>query len=368
MQVIRLTTVKQLKKFVNMPDKIYKGDKFFVPFMRGDLLKTLKQLVLKEGSYTALAVEQDGEYIARVLCTVAPSKQLKLKNCGYFSHFECIDDRACADMLLSEMCKILKERGATYVEGTYFPYDQDNRRGILVQGFEYEPMILTSYNPPYYGELLEDFGFKKDFDTVAYHLDYDRFDMERVDPLVNKILSRYDLFVAPADFKELEREMDDVHEILEQATTDIIFQEAPSREEIGRIIGNWKSFLWEDLIHICRRKADNKPVGFTMAIPNFYTVFRKMKGKTNPVALIKALHYKKRIKSVRVMMQYVIPEYQGRGVNFALYHAFYLAAKRRGVDYMEGGTIMENNEISRRNVEKASGKLNKIFRIYGKEL
>ena len=80
MNVIRLTTVKQLKKFVDMPDKIYSGDKFFVPFMRGELLKTLKKLVLEEKSYIALAVESDGEYIARVLCTIAPYKQLKIEN------------------------------------------------------------------------------------------------------------------------------------------------------------------------------------------------------------------------------------------------------------------------------------------------
>ena len=368
MQVIKLTTVKQLKKFVNMPDKIYSGDKFYVPYMRGDLLKTLTRLVLNEGTYTALAVEEGGEYIARVLFTVGHSKQLKIENCGYFSHFECINDKKCAEMLFSEMCRILKERGATHVEGTYFPYDQDNRRGILVEGFEYEPMILTSYNPPYYSELLENAGFRKDFDTVSYHLDYDRFDIARIEPLVNKILTKYDLYVAQADFKNLKREINDVHEILEQATTDIIFQDAPTREEIGQIIEGWKSFLWADLIHICRRRSDDRPVGFTMAVPNFYTVFRKMNGKTNPAALIKALHYKKKIKSVRVILQYVIPEYQNKGVNFALYHAFYIASKKRGVTYMEGGTIMENNEISRRNVEKASGKLNKIFRIYGKEL
>ena len=368
MQVVQLTTAKQLKKFVNMPDSIYSGDKFYVPYMRADLLNTLKLLVLKERTYTALAVEQDGKYIARVLFTVAPSKQLKIQNCGYFSHFECINDGKCAGLLLSEMCRILKDRGVTWVEGTYFPYDPDNRRGILVEGFEYEPMILTSYNPPYYGKLLEDFGFKKDFDTVSYHLDYARFDMARIAPLVEKVLKKYDLYVAPADFSNLEREIKDVHEIIEQATTDIIFQEAPTREEIGRIIENWKGFLWADLIHICRRRSDNKPVGFTMAVPNFYTVFRKMNGKINPVALVKALYFKKRIKSVRMILQYVIPEYQSRGVNFALYHAFYLASKKRGVDYMEGGTIMENNEISRRNAEKASGKLNKIFRIYGKEI
>ena len=224
MQVIRLTTAKQLKKFVNMPDKIYSGDKFYVPYMRADLLNTLKKLVLEEKSYTALAVERDGEYVARVLFTIGPSKQLKIEKCGYFSHFECIEDSSCANAILSEMCKILKEKGSTHVEGTYFPYDQDNRRGILVQGFEYEPMILTSYNPPYYAKLLEDFGFKKDFDTVSYHIDYDRYDFARVESLVKKILARYDLYVAPADFNNIDREIDDVHEIIEQATSDVVFQ------------------------------------------------------------------------------------------------------------------------------------------------
>ena len=351
-----------------MPDKIYSGDNFYVPYMRGDLLKTLELLVLEKKTYTALAVEEDGEYLARVLFTVGPSKQLKLDNCGYFSHFECINDSLCADMMLAEMCRILKERGVTHVEGTYFPYDQDNRRGILVEGFEYEPIILTSYNPPYYKDLLEGYGFTKDFDAVSYHLDYDRYDRERVEPLVKKVLERYDLEVSPADFKNIDREIDDVHEIIQQATSDIIFQEAPTRGDLVRIVGNWKSFLWADYIHICRRRSDGKTIGVMMSVPNFYTVFRKMKGKTNPVALVKALYWKNKIKSVRAILQYVIPEYQNRGVNFALYHEFYLTSLRRGIEYMEAGTIMENNELSRRNVEKASGKLNKIFRIYGKDI
>ena len=105
-----------------------------------------------------------------------------------------------------------------------------------------------------------------------------------------------------------------------------------------------------------------------MSVPNYYTVFRKMNGKTNPIALFKALVYRKRIRSIRAILQYVIPSYQSRGVNFALYHAFYESCKKHGIDTMEAGTIMEHNEISRRNVEKASGVLNKVFRIFGREL
>lgn len=368
MQVIRLTSKKQLKKFVNMPDSLYSGDKFFVPFMRGDLLKTLTKLVIKEKTYIALAVEDNGKYIARVLFTEGPSKQLKLSRCGFFSHFECVNDSTVSNMILSEMCRILRERGLMYVEGTYFPFDQDNRRGILVDGFEYEPIILTSYNPPYYGQLLEEFGFHKDFDTVSYTVTYDSYDNMRVGPTVNKILDRYGLYVDTADFSHLDREINDAHAVISEATNDIIFQEAPSKNDLTRIVEGWKSFLWEDFIFFCRRKEDGKPVGFMMSVPNFYTVFRKMNGKTNPLALIKALYYKKRIKSVRAILQYVIPSYHGRGVNFALYHAFYEACAKQKVEYIEAGTIMENNEQSRRNVEKAGGKLNKIFRIYGREL
>lgn len=367
MEVIRPTTVRQLKKFVNMPDAIYRGDPLYVPYMRGDLLRTLKKIV-GSGEYTALAVEDGGKYIARLLFTVAPSKQLKLEKCGFFSHFECVNDDAVASLLLGEMCAILREKGATHVEGTYFPYDQDNRRGILVEGFGYEPMILTSYNPPYYAGLLERCGFVKDFDTVSYELSYDRYDEARIAPLVEKVLKRYGLRIDTADFSALDSEIDDVHAVISEATNDIIFQDAPTKEDLYRIVAGWKSFLWADLIYICRRISDGKPIGFLMGVPNFYTVFRKMNGKLDPIALVKMLYYKKRIKSVRMILQYVIPEYQSKGVNFALYHEFFLTCKRRGIEAFEAGTIMENNDASRRNVEKASGKLNKIFRIYGKQL
>lgn len=368
MKVITLSKKAQLKKFVAMADDLYRGDKYYVPYMKSDLYRTLVKLVIKENSYTALAVERDGKYVARLVYTVAPSKQLHLERCGFFSHFECVNDQACADLILEEMCRSLRERGVTYVEGTYFPYDQDNRRGILAKGFEYEPMILTSYNPAYYNTLLENFGFHKDFDTVSYLLDYDKYDFQRIDTLSKKILDRFELYITPVDFKNLEREIDDVHEVIEKATTDIIFQDAPTREDLVRIVKNWKSFLWADFIHVARRREDGKAVGVMMSIPNYFTVFRKMKGKTTPAALVKALYYKSKINSVRAMLQYVIPQYQNTGVIFALYHEFYKTCKRRNIVYMEAGTIMENNEVSRRNVEKASGTINKIFRIYGRQL
>ena len=109
MQVARISTPGQLNRFIAMADDLYRGDLFYVPYMRRDLKKTLKKLLFEERSYTALAVEEQGKYIARVLFTVAPSKQLGLERCGFFSHFECVNDPACARLLLDEMCRLLRE-------------------------------------------------------------------------------------------------------------------------------------------------------------------------------------------------------------------------------------------------------------------
>lgn len=369
MKAIVLTDKSQIKKFINFPFSLYKGDKLFVPQISSDLYKTLVKLCLKDKSYTALAVIDDkGRYLARLVFTISHSKQLKLDKCGFFSHFECVNDVLVAKLILDKMQSLLKEQGVTHVEGTYFPFDQDNRRGIQICGFEDEPMIFTSYNPPYYQTLLEKNGFKKDFDTISYKHSYDDYDYDRVEKVKERLYKQNDLYISPVDFKNIDKEIEDVHTVMVEATNEIIFQEAPSIDDLKNIVSGWKQFLWEDLILIARVKSTNRPVGMVMAIPNFYYIFRKMKGKTNLVSLLKLLYYKNKINSMRIMLQYVIPEFQNKGTNFLLYHELYRYSKARGINYVESGTIMENNQQSRVNVEKAGGKLNKIFRIYGKQI
>lgn len=81
--------------------------------------------------------------------------------------------------MLAEMNRRLAATGVEYVEGAYWPFDPDNRRGILVKGFEFQPVIFTSYNPEYYPELLENFGFEKHFDTLTFKMEPNEKQIER---------------------------------------------------------------------------------------------------------------------------------------------------------------------------------------------
>lgn len=368
MKVKFLNKKNELRKFVKMPYLIYKNDPNYVPYIEKDLYKTLIKLVIQEQTYKALVVEDNGKYVARILFTIHYSKQLNLDKCGFFSHFECIDNSFVAKLLFDEMIKSLKEQNITHVEGTFFPYDQDNRRGIQISGFADEPLIFTSYNKEYYQKLFEENGFIKDFDTISYKHSYDEYDYERVSKIKNRLLSKSGTYIKKVNFKKIDQEISDIHSIMQQATNDIIFQNAPTIEELQSIVKGWKTFLWNDLILIARRTTDNYPVGFVMAIPNYYYVFRKMKGKINLISLIKMLYYKNKITSMRIMLQYVIPEYQNKGINYLLYNELFETSSKRGITYVESGTIMENNKLSRLNVEKAGGIQNKIFRIYGRNI
>lgn len=367
MKVKIIKNKQELKKFINMPDDLYKCDKLYVPFMKKDLFKNLNKLMFIDKTYTGLVIEKNNKYIARLLITVHYSKQLNLKECGYFSMFESINDNECVKLLFDEAIKILKKQNITHLEGTFYPYDQDKRRGIQITGFNDEPQIFTSYNKEYYQNLLEEYGFKKDFDTFAYKHNFNDYDFKRVEKIKERLLNKVNIKIEKANFKQINREINDIHQIMKLATNDIIFQEAPTIEELESIVKNWKNFLWNDLIIIARTK-ENKPIGFVMAIPNYYFVFRKMKGKLNPVSLIKMLYYKNKIKSMRIMLQYVIPEYQNKGINFLLYNELFINSKKHKINYVESGTIMENNIQSRLNTEKAGGINNKIFRIYGLDI
>lgn len=368
MQIKKVKDKKSLNLFLKFTDKLYKKDEFYVPYMKADLKRTLTRVVLVDEIYTALILSDGKNVQGRILYTVDKHKQFGNEPCGFFSMFECVNDQQAANLLLNAMCDDLKSRGVTRVEGTYFPFDQDNRRGILVEGFDCAPVLLTSYNKPYYKELLKNFGMHKDFDTLAYAMTKQTIPIDKYRKVSQYSEKRYDYYVETADFDNIDVLIKEIGEVMAAATNEDIYQDAPSVEALHNIVSAWKNFLREDLCLFARRKSDGKMIGTIIAVPDFNQVFRKMKGKLNPVALCKMLYYKNKITTVRGLLQYVLPEYQNKGAVLSLYVALFDAADRMGADLIEASTIMENNSKSNESIKSAGGVLYKRYRLYGMDL
>jgi hypothetical protein len=322
--------------------------------------------LLKEKTYKAVVVLDGKKPVGRVVWTKHEHKQFPEKGlCGFFSHFECVDNQKVADLIMRAVADDLKKDGITYLEGTYFPFDQDNRRGVLIEGFEYPPLILTSYNPKYYGALLENFGMKKAFDTIGYKMPMEEIPIARYGKVDQMAQKRYGYHVESADFSKLDKLIAEVSDVMKASTTDYNYQDAPSPEQLEAIVRQWRSFLQPRYIKVARKNEDGKMIGVVVAIPDFNQVFKKMKGSINPVGLIRMLYWKKRITLVRGMLQFVLPEYHGLGVSLALYISLFHEAEKDKVTMIEAGTMMENNTKPNAAIQSAGGKLYKRYRIYG---
>ena len=367
--MIRAINENEINKFIDFGDSVYVNDANYVPYMHSDLKKTIRKLVFEKERYTALcSFDESGEMNGRILLTVGKNKQLKTDNCGYFSHLEVVDDAAVFRELMDAAVAALKEKGAEFILGSFFPHDPDNRRGILVKGFELSPMIFTSHNPPYYQTLFEEYGFEKLTDAYEYEYREDPEKIRRIKEIAEKALIENDIHISKLDMKNLDRDIEDVHTIMEIASTQVNFENVLSKEEIKKIFLSWKQYIDPDYALIARKNSDNAPVGFTFSVPDYFELIRKMKGRTDLRGLLIYLLCRKKIHGIRGILQYIIPEYQHKGVSKALYYETKKSVDRNYVTRVSLGTIMEENANSNGAMQSVGGELSRIYRIYFKKI
>jgi hypothetical protein len=65
----------------------------------------------------------------------------------------------------------LQERGMEAMDGPINFGEKERFWGLLVEGFDRRPTYLLNYNPPYYRELFEAYGFRTFYQQYVYHLD-----------------------------------------------------------------------------------------------------------------------------------------------------------------------------------------------------
>lgn len=355
---------KQLKSFIFFVRELYKSDPHYVFPIFFALKKELRDEVLKKKKYTALLSLKGDKIQGRILYTVDDSKR-RGEKIGYFSFFDCVNEISVANELFSYMEEDLKSKGIRYFEGTYSPYDPDTRRGILIEGFDINPTIMTSYNAPYYGALIEQCGYSKAYDTLSLEALICDDTKRRMQTLENYFNKRHQITIDSINFKNLDQDISDVHQILQTASSEINYQEAPSIELIEDVARNLKMFINPDLIKIARVPETGEPVGFCLCLPDFNQVFKKTKGKIRLLAILQA---KKTISTVRGLMQYVVPKYQNTGLIGLMFKKVYDNFEPLGITKFEAGTILEANMKGMSSFYKFGGHITKIYRIYGKEL
>lgn len=367
---------KDIRKFIDLAFEIYKNDDKWVAPLKSDLIKTLigtTNPLLKNGEHAYFMVFEDEKAIARIMVGIDETLNTYTnKKHGYFALFECYDDLQAAKMAFDAAYDWIKERKMDKMVGPVSPTGGDDSKGVLVKGFDGPAVLLNSYNQPYYADLYEKCGLTKYEDHLAYLFKKEdilenKELVDRVEKIVERIKERYDIAIDRIDLKQEDREVQSVNTIFSEGVPEGWDYTPPmTKQSVRDELKNLRSFYTNRFCFIAR--ANGRPIGFVIGLPDYNQVLIKMKGRLFPTGVFKYLFGKKKINGARIFVQFVVKDYQNKGVNNCIFYEVYKDFMELGYDFMEGSTIGERNLRPLNAVENMGGKLYRIYREYQKDI
>ena len=372
-QVKKVVSKADMKQFIKLPWTVYKGDKCWVPPLVNDLRESLdpaKNPTLSKIIYEMFLVLRDGVPAGRIYVGIDTNLNLKKNmNMAFFSLFECINDYETARLLFDTAFYWAKQNGADFICGpvSVTGTDGDEYKGLLVDCFDRPPVLLNSYNPSYYVDFMERYGFKKDYDVFAYYLNKDLLFKKDPTRVLEYARKRYNFRVDTLNLTDLENEIKALKSVMDEAMPDewpdLV---PPTLDEVREMAKKLVGFADPFLIPIAR--SGDRPIGFGIALPDYNQVLIHMNGRITPLSALKYLWYKRKIDGVRMFVMFVVPDFRSKGVSFALYHTTFSNGIKKGYVWGEGSTIGETNLRMRTDIEAIGATRYKTYRIYKKEL
>lgn len=364
--MIKITEAKiksDLNIFIKFPLSLYKNDGFYIPQLTMDMKTHFgkKNPFLKQADVKFFLALKDGKVAGRIASIINPDHiKIHDEKAGFFGFFECINDRAVSDALLNKVCDELKSQGMEIMRGP-MNFSTNEECGFLIEGFDVSPMLMMPYNPPYYNDLMADFGMLKSKDLHAYIYDTQEELPEKV-LRVAALAERKGITVRPIDKRNFMADMKIFQDVYNSAWRNNWGFIPLADDEVLYSSKRLKPIAVPELTLMAEKNGE--PVGFLGLIPDYNFVLRKMKGRLNPVTILKALYYSKKITDLRLLLYGIKPEYRNRGVDALLFKEGHKNIIKGGYKRIEFSWILEDNIQVIRICEMFSARLYKRYRIY----
>jgi GNAT superfamily N-acetyltransferase len=361
-----------LRSFVDVAWRINARDPAWVPPLRlsmNTLLDRRKHPFHQHAEVAYFLADRNGEPVGRVAAIVNRlHNEFHEEHTGFFGLFECEDDQNTATALLEAAGEWLRARGMQQMRGpvNLSTNEEIASPGVLIDGFDRAPYIAMSYNPPYYGPLIEGAGLEKSKDLLAYWLD-DPTPPERLVRGVERLARREGVTIRSLDMKRFDAEVDTVKEIYNSAWARNWGFVPMTDAEFDFIAKEFKPIVDPDLCLIA--EVNGEPVGFSLALPDINQALKKLpNGRLFPFGIFRLLWEKRRIRGMRVLTLGFKPGYQHQGLGAAFYVRTLQAGAAKGYTHGEASWILEDNWEMRRPMENMNAQVHKTYRIYDKTL
>jgi len=372
-EVSLVASRKDRNAFIKFPWQIYEGDPAWIPPLlieRKAFLDRKRHPFYLHGDATLFLARHGKEIVGRIMVSDDPNyNALHQSNVGCFGLFECIDNRDVAAALLEAAASWLRKKGRTEMMGP-IDYSTNYVCGLLIDGFQFAPTILTAHNPPYYRELIESSGFAKAKDWYAWSFADPAKAATRLRPLAERFRKRWPVTIRAGNLKNVREESRRLRQIYNQAWEKnwgfVPFTEA----EIEFMTHELKQLVIPEFTLIA--EVGDEPVGFILCVPDINVALRHINGRLTtfglPIGLAKLLYYKSRTRTARLIALGVIEKYRRSGIAEMLVLRIVEDAMIKRGFTGELSMTLEDNFTINRFLEAIGAERYKTYRIFKRTL
>jgi GNAT superfamily N-acetyltransferase len=369
LQVREVTTAADQRRFIDLPWRIYAGDRNWVPPLKAEVRKKLdfQEHPFWEHARAALFLaEKDGQIVGRISAQVDDNyNRLWDEKLGSFGFFECVDDQEVAGALFDAAADWVRRQGMTVLRGPMSPSSNDEW-AFLIEGFERPPVLMMPYNPRYYPTLAERHGFVKAKDLLAFYKHASTPMPERLIQVARKLRDNPRLSLRPVNLKDLHNEMVIIKEVY-NASWERNWGFSPMTDkEMDLMAADLKNLADPNMVLLAF--YDHKPAGLAITLPDLNQVLMHLNGRLGPIGLLKFLYYRRKVKGSRALVFGFKQEYRRLGLPILLFYETEEYMRRRGYEWCELSWNLEDNRLINDFDREVGAEVYKRYRVYEKPL
>jgi hypothetical protein len=284
---------------------------------------------------------------------------------GMFGFLELEDDPEVATALLDAARGWLAQRGRSHMIGP-MDYTMNDECGVLIEGFDREPMIKQAWHPPYYQQRMEEAGLKKAIDLYMWALDIS--DREKILPIIFELaeqaVSKHGIELRHLRRRDLSKNIKGVFGEVYNTAWKRNWGFVPYSDSDLKHYAEELQLVYDRNWFMSAEK-DGETIGIAITVPDVNQLLKVMNGRIFPFGWFTFLFRRsKHIDRVRVGFLGVKPEYQHTGTAALFYVEHFDRATTLPQKWGEMGWILETNRAMNRGMEAMGGRIVKRFRVY----
>ena len=347
-EVREVKTKKEFKKFVKFPTELFGDQEFYVPAIELDeynLTNPKKNASFDDADAIYFLAYKDGKVVGRIAGIISHlyNEKNKTKR-ARFSRFDMIDDPEVAKALFEAVEKWAKDQGVSDIHGP-LGFNDLEREGLLVEGFDTIGTFQGSCNPDYYQKHIEANGYVPDAKWVEWRITPPKQIDEKITRVASLIERRYGFYEGKFKNKNevIKKYGKKFFELLDECYADLYGTIPFTDKLVDQTIGLFKLVLDTDYMSIIFDK-DGEMAGFGLAYPSLARALQKSKGRYLPFGWARMLHDIRHPKYVELGLIAVKPKYQQMGVTAIILKNMIERISAKGIVYADTGPQLEDNK------------------------